>query len=347
MGQGRGGRAGPAPGPRRGRERSKGPPAPPATPATPSSLPPTPRPVEDPPYDVPGAGGRPAGRPQRPGRSVSLRERLLLTRPVWLQLRANAAAALHVLRTEPPGVSHGPESGLAGGGRRRRRLRGVGERERERPEAEVLSPGPLSLCRRFWCGNPTLAGAKPCACGCPKPVAPPLSPATTSRRALRVSWTGLGGRGWKQSGPGAGVFPREQPHFPSLRRLLGGLRAHVPRPGPAHLRLLPQPVSLAAGCLVSSGPGSLGQSVFPSPAGPVSPQSPEHPLTPGFLFPSLASGTSSSSRSSSPEPSARQPPTRNWKPSPIWALVRALQLPIAPMDKLRARNKVKARGHMA
>lgn len=39
---------------------------------------------------------------------MSLRERLLLTRPVWLQLRANAAAALHVLRTEPPGVSGGP-----------------------------------------------------------------------------------------------------------------------------------------------------------------------------------------------------------------------------------------------
>uniref|UniRef100_UPI002955DBC4 ras and Rab interactor 1-like n=1 Tax=Panthera onca TaxID=9690 RepID=UPI002955DBC4 len=42
--------------------------------------------------------------PQRPGRTVSLRERLLRTRPVWLQLRANAAAALHVLRTEPPGT---------------------------------------------------------------------------------------------------------------------------------------------------------------------------------------------------------------------------------------------------
>ncbi|XP_007943145.1 ras and Rab interactor 1 [Orycteropus afer afer] len=40
----------------------------------------------------------------QPGRAVSLRERLLLTRPVWLQLRANAAAALHALRTEPPGT---------------------------------------------------------------------------------------------------------------------------------------------------------------------------------------------------------------------------------------------------
>lgn len=63
------------------------------------------RPAQDPLYDVPEACGGQAGGPQRPGRAVSLRERLLLTRPVWLQLRANAAAALHVLRTEPPGVS--------------------------------------------------------------------------------------------------------------------------------------------------------------------------------------------------------------------------------------------------
>ncbi|XP_034500978.1 ras and Rab interactor 1 isoform X5 [Ailuropoda melanoleuca] len=62
------------------------------------------KPAVDPPYDVPGASEQQAGGPQRPGRSVSLRERLLLTRPVWLQLRANAAAALHVLRTEPPGT---------------------------------------------------------------------------------------------------------------------------------------------------------------------------------------------------------------------------------------------------
>lgn len=72
-----------------------------------------PRPAQDPLYDVPGAGGGQAGGPQRPGRTVSLRERLLLTRPVWLQLRASAAAALHVLRTEPPGVSPArtPETG--------------------------------------------------------------------------------------------------------------------------------------------------------------------------------------------------------------------------------------------
>ncbi|XP_024644824.2 ras and Rab interactor 1 isoform X2 [Macaca nemestrina] len=62
------------------------------------------RPAQDPLYDVPNASGGQAGGPQRPGRVVSLRERLLLTRPVWLQLQANAAAALHVLRTEPPGT---------------------------------------------------------------------------------------------------------------------------------------------------------------------------------------------------------------------------------------------------
>ncbi|XP_068834959.1 ras and Rab interactor 1 isoform X2 [Capricornis sumatraensis] len=62
------------------------------------------KPTQDPRYDVPGAGGVQAGGSQRPGRTVSLRERLLLTRPVWLQLRANEAAALHVLRTEPPGT---------------------------------------------------------------------------------------------------------------------------------------------------------------------------------------------------------------------------------------------------
>lgn len=62
------------------------------------------KPAQDPMYDVPDASGGQTSGPQRPGRAVSLRERLLLTRPVWLQLRANAAAALHVLRTQPPGT---------------------------------------------------------------------------------------------------------------------------------------------------------------------------------------------------------------------------------------------------
>lgn len=224
---------------------------------------------------MPGAGGWQTVGPQRPGRTVSLRERLLLTRPVWLQLRASAAAALHVLRTEPPGVSLAPDPGTS----RRRRGGGGGKAGHGGPEPPTPVP-----CRCSLCGNLTLAGARPCACGCPRPVAPPLSLATTSRRALGVSRTGLGGRGWKQSGPGTGVFSGEQPHFPSLRRLLGGLRTHVPRPGPAHLRLLPYPVSLAAGCLVSVGPRSLGHPVLPTSAGSVSPQCPEHPSPLAFCF---------------------------------------------------------------
>ncbi|XP_051001823.1 ras and Rab interactor 1 [Acomys russatus] len=62
------------------------------------------KPSPDPLYDTPDASGTQAGGSQPPARTVSLRERLLITRPVWLQLRANAAAALHVLRTEPPGT---------------------------------------------------------------------------------------------------------------------------------------------------------------------------------------------------------------------------------------------------
>lgn len=112
----------------------------------------TPRPARDPPYDVPGASGGPPGGPRRPGRTVSLRERLLLTRPVWLQLRANAAAALHVLRTEPPGVSLAPDPRT---GQRRVAGREAGHRG---PEPATRVPY-----RRSWCGNLTLVGAKPCA----------------------------------------------------------------------------------------------------------------------------------------------------------------------------------------
>uniref|UniRef100_K7F5A7 Ras and Rab interactor 1 n=1 Tax=Pelodiscus sinensis TaxID=13735 RepID=K7F5A7_PELSI len=36
--------------------------------------------------------------------SVSLRDRLLLTQPVWLQLSLNSATALHILQREPPGT---------------------------------------------------------------------------------------------------------------------------------------------------------------------------------------------------------------------------------------------------
>lgn len=92
-------RAGSVPGPRRGRRLGKscsGLVPPPRTPA---------RPAQDPRYDVPGAGGVQAEWIAAASGTVSLRERLLLTRPVWLQLRASEAAALRVLRTEPPGVS--------------------------------------------------------------------------------------------------------------------------------------------------------------------------------------------------------------------------------------------------
>nr|KAF6281769.1 Ras and Rab interactor 1 [Pipistrellus kuhlii] len=85
-------------------EPGAGPPGAPGPSDSAPRLPEGEKPSQDPLYDVPGAGGGQAGGPRRPGRAVSLRERLLLTRPVWLQLRANAAAALHVLRTEPPGT---------------------------------------------------------------------------------------------------------------------------------------------------------------------------------------------------------------------------------------------------
>lgn len=155
--------------------------------------------------------------------------------------------------------------------------------------------------------------------------------------------TGLEGGAGSHQGRAPG-FPREQPHFPSLRRLLGGLRACVPGPGPAHLCLLPHPVSLPAGRLLSMGPYSLGYPVLLPHRRSQCPQ-PGAFLTPDFLLPSPASGTFFSSRFSSPEPSARQPPARSWKPSPIWALVRAPLLPVAQMDKLRPRGKGKAWAH--
>lgn len=42
----------------------------------------------------------------------------------------------------------------------------------------------------------------------------------------------------------------------SLRHLFGGLRAHIPGPGPAHLCILSYQVSLPAGHLVTPGPAS-------------------------------------------------------------------------------------------
>uniref|UniRef100_A0A8C4PHV6 Ras and Rab interactor 1 n=1 Tax=Equus asinus TaxID=9793 RepID=A0A8C4PHV6_EQUAS len=108
------------------------------------------------------------------------------------------------------------------------------------PSLTSFAPGHLESEKRSWYGNPTLASAKSCVCGCLRPAAPPSSPATTSRRALGAS-------PWRAQ---------------------------------------------------SSCSGTWSSSSVPT----------------------ATHGTSFSSRSSSPEPSAWQPRTRNWKPSPIWAL---------------------------
>uniref|UniRef100_A0A8C0RM46 Ras and Rab interactor 1 n=2 Tax=Canis lupus familiaris TaxID=9615 RepID=A0A8C0RM46_CANLF len=55
------------------------------------------------------------------------------------------------------------------------------------PSLSNFTPGHPEREKCSLCGNLTLAGARPCACGCPRPVAPPLSLATTSRRALGAS----------------------------------------------------------------------------------------------------------------------------------------------------------------
>ncbi|XP_028915968.1 ras and Rab interactor 1 [Ornithorhynchus anatinus] len=62
------------------------------------------RATRDPIYDVPEARGGGGRLPSGAARPVSLRERLLLTQPVWHQLRANPATALHTLQREPPGT---------------------------------------------------------------------------------------------------------------------------------------------------------------------------------------------------------------------------------------------------
>uniref|UniRef100_A0A3Q2I7U4 Ras and Rab interactor 1 n=1 Tax=Equus caballus TaxID=9796 RepID=A0A3Q2I7U4_HORSE len=77
------------------------------------------------------------------------------------------------------------------------------------PSLTSFAPGHLESEKRSWYGNPTLASAKSCACGCLRPAAPPSSPATTSRRALGVRGTGLAGRGWKQLGWVQGGSPQD------------------------------------------------------------------------------------------------------------------------------------------
>ncbi|XP_038620330.1 ras and Rab interactor 1 isoform X2 [Tachyglossus aculeatus] len=80
------------------RELGVAPQPPPARPGASS------RATRDPIYDVPEARGGGGRLPTGAGRPVSLRERLLLTQPVWHQLRANPATALHTLQREPPGT---------------------------------------------------------------------------------------------------------------------------------------------------------------------------------------------------------------------------------------------------
>uniref|UniRef100_A0A8C3YJ85 Ras and Rab interactor 1 n=1 Tax=Catagonus wagneri TaxID=51154 RepID=A0A8C3YJ85_9CETA len=55
------------------------------------------------------------------------------------------------------------------------------------PNLTSFAPGHPEREKHSWCGNLTLASAKPCVCGCLKPAAPPSFPATASKRALVAS----------------------------------------------------------------------------------------------------------------------------------------------------------------
>uniref|UniRef100_A0A671DV60 Ras and Rab interactor 1 n=1 Tax=Rhinolophus ferrumequinum TaxID=59479 RepID=A0A671DV60_RHIFE len=60
------------------------------------------------------------------------------------------------------------------------------------PSPSNFAPGHLEREKHSWCGGLTRASAKLCACGCPRPAAPPSSPATISRKALGESpWRDL------------------------------------------------------------------------------------------------------------------------------------------------------------
>lgn len=183
------------------------------------------KPSPDPLYDTPDARGVQAGGSQQPARTVSLRERLLITRPVWLQLRANAAAALHVLRTEPPGTF-------------------------------LVRKSNTRQCQTLCVRLPEASG-----------------PSFVSSHYLQESpggeEGGLEGRGWK-TGRG-GRFPEN------------GLTPNV---------------SQASLWRAQSSHSRTWSS------------SSVHTVIPGTFFSSL---------SDSPEPFIRQPPTKSWRPSPIWA----------------------------
>ncbi|XP_035977418.1 ras and Rab interactor 1 isoform X5 [Halichoerus grypus] len=235
------------------------------------------KPAEDPPYDVPGASGRQAGGPQRPGRTVSLRERLLLTRPVWLQLRANAAAALHVLRTEPPGTFLVRKSNTRGCQALCVRLPEAGGSSFVSSHYIQESPGGVSL-EGSELMFPDLVQLICAYCHTRDILLLPLQlpraicQAATHKELEAISHLGIGGRLRlpQQLGRGGGAgFP--------------GKPSDLPLPGPpaapasVHERCL----LLPAGTRAEGGPGSLGADAGPThgcgPAG-AGPTDPEHIL---------------------------------------------------------------------
>lgn len=254
-----------------------------------SGLVPVPRPAQDPLYDVPDAGGGQAGGPRQPGRPVSLRERLLLTRPVWLQLRANAAAALHVLRTEPPGVSLGPTpwDWQSAGGRERG---WTWASHPVRSQTFLVRKSNTRQCQALCVRLPQASG-----------------PSFVSSHYIQESPGGE--RAWP-GGKGLDARPREIPQrttslpisqaspwrdLSSSSRTWSSSSAPTATPGePAHRR-----------------PLSVGRPAPPPSLRPLSAPKSHASLTPNFLALSLASGTSFSFSFSSPEPSARQPRIRS------------------------------------
>lgn len=254
---------------------------------------PVPRPAQDPLYDVPDAGGGQAGGPRAPGRAVSLRERLLLTRPVWLQLRANAAAALHVLRTEPPGVSLArpdPRDWPWAAGRARGWTR-----------ACHPVPSQTFLVRK--------SNTRQCQALCVR-LPQASGPSFVSSHYIQESPGGErawpGGKGLEAIRSGPREIPPRTTSLPisqaspwrdlsSSSRTWSSSSAPIATPGePAHRRLL-----------------SAGHPAPPPSLQLLSALNLQGSLTPNFLALSLASGTSFSSSFSSPEPSARQPPIRS------------------------------------